>query len=266
MKKILALLLTFSILFTVTACGASEKTSNNDKSANNDSNESSTQKNDTPKPEKLFNLIDIDNYEIKIDDPYVDEKNNSMSISKSYTLKTENKFTADKKIKIENTEITFNLTTVKDFLAEGWEISDSAANYQLAANICTKSMAKNKNGKTADIFGLNNTNDVAVFSDCVINRVSIDYHYSIEKHTAELTYGSLNFNKNTTYDDVLSAFGEPECIFVTEHYDNGVYTYSNIQLNYEQKDTDYKTDDCSVEMEFRDENNQIEPYRFSCEY
>lgn len=263
MKKILSLLLSILLMLSFAACGKNDENKGKDKASSGNSNgQNDSQKADSFKPEKLFGLITVDNYEIEEDEPYVYEEGKLESIAKDYTLKGTCEYTAERKLKLESTEIEFRKTTVKELIADGWEITGgNSADDLVSEKISTNAAIKNKDGKTAVIVAANKTDSAeAPFSECVIISVTVDYS---KGYTAEIVCGELNISSTLEYEDVLNAFGEPKSIVVTEWYKDKAYTYSNANLIYSQKIVE---ENRTIHNEFRiecvDDGETIKVERF----
>lgn len=259
MKKFLAILLVFALMFSFAACnpddntdtGVTDNTTENtvDEQPTNVEEETTKKK---PRPETttappfenpnltepsaLFDLVGFDNYSLMSAKPNTSKTSGVTFIAKRYELRSSAGNSLPAGIDTEGTKFVLNETLLKDFIANGWTIiSKKDANSAAEAGTETSVLLKNNAGKTTKLIVTNKSATSMALGDCVITEIGI-LKTITEQTWAEFTIDNkAGTSALSSYNDYVNAFGKPSKINVAEYYKGNDYTHSKVTLLFEQK-------------------------------
>lgn len=264
MKKIIGLIFTVILIVSLVACGQQSEGGNNEALSNSSNTQTQSQSTQSPDTKGMFNIIDVidvNDYDLEEEEPYIYDGTGMKSIAKTYTLKEENEQNIENKVNIGGTEITLSETTVTDFLAYGWTIvGGNTADNEVKSLIITNATVKNQSGEIATIYAANKTDRVIDFSECLITGIKIDYKLG---ETSDFSVcGSIN--KKSSYSDITKVFGKAERISITEFYENDEYQYSYVHFAFEEKVKAQNSDVYKdIKFSFQDNGDTNEMLEFS---
>lgn len=259
MKRLLAIFLVLTLLFSFAACNKDETPNADDD--NNTTTESRVDEQTTgdeedttkkkPRPETttaapfenpnltepsaLFKLVGFDNYNLKSAAPNTTKSSGVTFIIKRYELKNSVGNTLSANVDTEGTKFVLNETLLKEFIANGWTIiSKKDANTAIEAGAEASVILKNNGGKTTKLVVTNKTSTSMALADCVITEIGI-LKTITEQTWAEFTVDGNAGTTGSTYADFVNAFGKPSSINVSEYYKGNDYTHSKVSMLFEQK-------------------------------
>lgn len=222
MKKIISILLVLIVLLGLVGCDIT-------KNGNEDVNSNVS---DVTKQEYV-KVIGKEKYDFTESEPLVHNDTGLKNITKTYTLKDKVDFEVPKNLKIADTEITVLTTAVNTLLNGGWTVvAGKAADQPQKAKQATNTSVKNANGDIATLYAVNRTDKDIPFGECLINKVRIKYEKGgIINDTADFSI-SEKINKSSSYADIVDVLGEPNRVYVSEHYDGDEYMYHSFTITY----------------------------------
>ena len=257
MKKFLAIFLVLTLLFSFAACNKGDDTNTDDNTTteapvdeqSTNVEEDTTKKKPRPEtttaapfenpnvtePAELFNLVDINTYNLKNAQPNTSKTTGVTFIIKRYEIKNTSGNTLSAKINTEGTEFVLNETLLKDFAANGWTvISKKDMNTAAEAGAETSVILKNGQGKATKLIVTNKSATTMALGDCVITEIGI-LKTITEQTWAEFTVDGKFGTAGSSYAELVNAFGKPKNINVAEYYKGNDYTHSKVTLIFEQK-------------------------------
>ncbi len=235
MKKFSALLLIFALMFSFAACKGGfggETTTKRQYYKEEITNKIVFENPNLTVPEKLFSVVNVEDYDLKASDPNTTQSSGVTTLKKDYEIKKEAGKDISDKITSGSSEIIINKTFVKDLVSQGWQYSgkikaDSTAD---AGKEITLFM-KNSEGKVLKFKAKNNTSATAVVGECVVIEVGIAK--SIESiEYAEFKLGD-SVKTDSTYETVVKSLGSPKRISVMEKYQGNELSFCKATLYYE---------------------------------
>ena len=244
MKKFISILLVAMLVITLSACGKEQNEPEEVKTTVPVSEEAAEENNDS----NAYSFFNEDNYTDERGEPttYPDNK---YQIRTTYTIKEKTERTLPVEITLDSTEITFDSTKILNLTGSGWTLADGAkADTSVKAHQYTNTFAKSPDGKKATIYGCNKTDAPINFIDCVVWDVILDYTGE-KTDVTDFNYAD-GITSESSIDDVVRKFGEPDTIFIDEHYVDNEVEYSEITVVYTVKKS------IEVRFEFRNEGTK----------
>ncbi len=250
MKKFLAIFLVLVLLFSFAACNKDDvndddgTTLGQDAEQTNDSSEATSKEEKTTyppfenpnitEPVALFKVIDIDDYELKSNNPNTSPSSGVTFIAKRYEVKNSVENTVSNKVVMGTSSIALNETTIKDFVAQGWTITSKRdINTAVATGDDQSAVLQNSNGESIMVKAINKSDIDVSLGECVIIQVGINKDIKQENWTDYTVDGKTN-TSSSTYADFVSAYGNPKTVNVSEYYKGNDYTHSKVTMIFEQ--------------------------------
>ena len=256
MKKFLAIFLVFTLLFAFAAC---DKNGKDDESSTNpteqtdntgptsDTKEPSSNKKDETTtaepfenpnltvPEALFDIVSVNDYTLTSRTPLTSASTGETTIGKRYERKQAMTTVIPNKITADSTEITIMQTTVRELMDKGWTaIGKTDTTLAIKAGKGTLAFLKNDQGRMLSFNVMNTTTNVLALADCTIAGASVLKEMNVEYDWVNLVLGD-KVGTNSSYEDIVSALGNPLGISVKELFQKDDYVKCDVTLLYEYK-------------------------------
>lgn len=254
MKKFLALLLVFTLLFSFAACNKDDVNSGEESTSKQDVEQTVSGEEDTtkkkPRPEtttaapfvnpnltepaELFKVVGADNYTLVSRDPNTSASSGKTMISKRYELKNSTGNTFSANVNTGNTDFVLNETLLKDFIASGWTIASKYdANTALESGKEMSVILKNAQGKVTKLIVTNKNSASMAISECPITEIGIMKSIT-QQEWADFSVNGVQVTSTATYSDFVRAFGNPKTVNVAEYYQGNDYEYCKTVLLFEK--------------------------------
>ena len=237
MKKIFALLLIFTMLFSFAACNDNkeEETTTKRQYYKEDGETIVFENPNLTVPETLFKVISVDDYTKEESKPNTTQSSGVTMLQKKYTLKEDNKNTIPVNVKSGSTEFTLGKTLVKELIEKGWSYKGKANDSTtLEAGKMGAIYLANGDGEVIRLAVANKTSNAIAIGECAIVELGFVNSDSIEGGWADFTIGG-SLNKNSSYDAVVKALGAPEKITVVEKYKGNDFSVCSVTMVYNNK-------------------------------
>ena len=194
--------------------------------------------------EAIGGVTDLTGYSVKNGSiKYDDDSKNRGYIRYELSAGGGVEFTSD--VVIGQTPVTLvKDTTIGDLIDMGW--SCSVADEPVSSYIIAQTVCKDPQGKYAFVYALNDTDGELAVKDCVVGGFGVvmseeNIWYPREESAGFTMYG---FNKRSSMTQVIAAIGRPQNIFITNYFNNRLYTHSKVYIQY------IDPDDWTKAMEF----------------
>ncbi len=265
MKKFLAKLLVFVLIFSFAACnGGSDEETTTAKQPYKENHETIVFEDPVvTEPKSLFKLVKAKDYNLKEGKPNTNQTSKVTFIANRYDTKQKNYVCIiPENVSIGETKLVLNETVLKDILANGWTIDGKVTEDKVvAAGKNSSVIIKNSKNEIAMLSVTNKTSSDLALSECVITAVSYVGAVKSDFAWSEITLGKKVTTK-ATYADVIKELGAPKAINVVEYYEVNDYKYCKATLIYEQKKDDVTY---SVSISFTDDNKTLKVDSFAVE-
>lgn len=141
----------------------------------------------------------------------------------------------------DGTEFTMPIT-FKELEKKGWSLKkESKPNEKVSAGIMSYGYIENAQGKELFTFVYNPSNKKKALKECTVIGVTADQIRilnPVEKLAEAIDVAVCDSVTNaSTLEDIIRKMGNPTIIDYTVEYDNGKYSYSIVELYYEQSGT-----------------------------
>lgn len=237
MKKIFALLLIFTMLFSFAACNDNkeEETTTKRQYYKEDGETIVFENPNIDAPKNLFKVISVDDYTKEESKPNTTQSSGVTMLQKKYTLKEDNKNAIPVKVKSGSTEFTLGKTLVKEVVEKGWSYTGKVNESATVDSGKTSAVyLTNSDDKVMRLAVANNTSNAIAIGECTIVEIRYINSDAIEYGWADFTIGGSS-NKNISYDAVVKALGAPDNIRVVEKYNGNDLSVCSVTMGYNNK-------------------------------
>ena len=236
MKKFSAILLIFALIFSFAACKGGDEEETTKRQYYKEDGETIVFENpNITVPEKLFNVVSVDDYAKEESKPNTTQSSGVTMIQKRYTLKEDNKKAIPVKVNSGSTEFLLGKTLLKELVENGWSYKGKVnQSTTLEAGKTGATYLTNGDGKVIRLAVKNNTSETVAVGECTIVEIGFVNSLSVEGGWADFTIGG-SLNKNSSYDAVVKALGAPEKISVVEKYKGNDFSTCSVTLVYDNK-------------------------------